>query len=959
MFPNTKSDLNSQKNTQEEVFHASFDAVALRQTLYTVFWWVGHSSFLHRTRLMIHPLRILTQVLLGLAISTAAVAQSLQVIPPRLDFGPHKKGALATAQLQVKNTQEDAIVVLVKTSGTAFSATPDTLRLETGTAQIISLQFQAEQIGDYDGALSLQVKSFFKADTKEVPLRARAVEPQLVFQPAAQIDLGTVAIGQVAEGSFILKNTGEVAIQIDSLRWAELHTGFQLKSAPPHLLEPGKQALITLAFAPKSGGEHSNHLFVVSPDLPQMGLDVNSRVLAPRAAVSPLPAVGIDYETVELGQSSVRKVTLLNLGQADLYIESMEMTGSGFLLPSTVLPATLAPDQRLELAVPFQPKIEGLQQGLLHVQTNDPTATDIRIPLSGRGQISPPRIEILNGTSIHFGSVPIGKTSRDHLLLWNRGGSPYTVQLDLREDVGIEFNLGNSATLLQPGESSKISLDFSPKEIGMRQAALDISTESGPHVLRLQGVGQFLKLSPATVDFGQVAVGENSSQIIEIANIGNADLTINQIRSTSEDFTVYTQIDPSNRLLLPANSLRTLPVHIAFSPSSRGTVSGNLRLDGFWEEGTETLDVLLNGTGVAAEIEIHPTGVVDFGYVVLGETEERTLVATNSGDTILQVEAHPETPEVRVDPAHFSLDPGQSTRLKIYFSPGALGERLGRVLLVSNDVKDKARPLKFKGQGALKNIDLARIAKLFATRKEKDLNLPVGWNNTPVVQKDGTKIDVAFEIPDSLRQALIGRDFTVEWTKLDANYDPKGSSKQTVVKIYESSEGRVLAEDLNLRLTEKDNRRVRVKITTSSYPGAPPQSISQILQAGGWKWEFEAKPLISFLTIRPGRDYKDSAGNLVKGQTERLIGLPGLAFAGWHNVDNPSVSGIHFTAIGNVLEALSTENSLAVSMGLAVSFYKDQFLFGFGWDVYDTRQKAKRKGSQDYIMTFKYSGLFK
>jgi len=56
---------------------------------------------------------------------------------------------------------------------------------------------------------------------------------------------------------------------------------------------------------------------------------------------------------------------------------------------------------------------------------------------------------------------------------------------------------------------------------------------------------------------------------------------------------------------------------------------------------------------------------------------------------------------------------------------------------------------------------------------------------------------------------------------------------------------------------------------------------------------------------------------------------------------------------------LSTENSLAISMGLAVSFYKDQFLFGFGWDVYDNRSKAKRKGSQDYIMTFKYSGLFK
>jgi len=908
---------------------------------------------------MIRPLRTLAQILLGFAVTTAATAQSIQIDPPALDFGPTKKGLTSTTQLEVKNLEEDAIEVFVKTAGSQFSAASDTLRLAAGAVHIISVDFNTDHTGTYEGTLSLQVKGFFKAENTEVPLSARAVEPQLTLLPPEKVDLGTLTIGQAAQGSFTLRNSGEVAIQIDSLRWANPHSGFRVTTPLPSAIAPGEQTQLTLSFSSKGGGDYHNRLLLVSPDLAEVGLDISVRVLAPRAAVSPLPAVGINYGTVELGQSAARKVTVLNLGQTDLQIESMEVTGSGFLLPSTTLPATLAPDQRLELTVPFQPKIEGLQQGLLHLQTNDPTTADLRIPLSGRGQISPPRIEILNGTSIHFGSVPIGKTSKDHLLLWNRGGSPYTVQLELREDVGFEFNLGNSATLLQPGESSKISLDFSPKEIGMRQATLDVSTEAGSHTLRLQGTGQFLKLSPATVDFGQVAVGENSSQIIEIANIGNADLTINQIRSTSEDFTVYTQIDPSNRLLLPANSLRTLPVHIAFSPSSRGTISGNLRLDGFWQEGTETLDVLLNGTGVAAEIEIHPTGVVDFGYVVLGETEQRTLVATNSGDTQLQVEAHPETPEVRVEPTRFSLGPGQSTRLKVFFSPDALGERLGRILLVSNDVKDKARPLKFKAQGALKNIDLARIVQLVSTRKEKRLDLPVGWNSTPAVQKDETKIDVAFEIPDSLRQALIGREFTVEWIKLDANYDPKGSVKQAKVKIYESSEGRVLVEDLNLRLTEKENRRVRLKITTSSYPGAPPQSISQVLQAGGWKWEFEAKPLVSFLTIRPGRNYKDGDGNTVKGQTERLIGLPGLAFAGWHNVDNASISGIHFTAIGNVLEALSTENSLAVSMGLAVSFYKDQFLFGFGWDVYDTRPKSKRKGSQDYIMTFKYSGLFK
>jgi len=894
-----------------------------------------------------------------LFLATITFAQSVQVTPRALLIPPTKPNSAIEAELLVKNVQDDPIEVLTGVINGPFTISPDTLRIPPAAQRPLTVVFKASEVQSYEGTLSLQVKDFFKGDKTTVSVRASVVRPQLALHPTNSLVFDSVDTRQTAQAFFTLKNTGEVDAPIDSIYWRQQPTPFQLIEDMPSTLRPGQQVECSITLRSEQGGSFSNQLRIVSPDHPPLELDVSARVNAPLAAVSPLPDVGVQYQTVDIGGSAVRTVTVLNKGLADLRINTAEVTGSGFLTPDVPTPTTLPPGERVEIRIPFQPKLVGQQRGQLRLETDDPLAPDISIPLRGEGQISPPRIEVLNGTNVHFDSVPLGKTQRDHVLLWNRGGTPYTARIEMRDGDGIEFSLGSNSILLQPGESGKVAIDFSPKEIGLRESKIGIVTEQGERTLLLQGIGQFLKLSPSTVDFGQIAVGETGSQIVELANIGNADLTIDQIRSTSSEFTIYTQMDPANRLVLPANSLRTLPIHVAFSPSSRGTLSGALRIDGFWEEGTETLDVLLNGTGVAAEIEINPTGVVDFGYVVLGETEERTLVATNSGDTILQVEAHPETPEVRVDPATFSLGPGESTRLKVSFTPGALGERLGRVLLVSNDVKDKARPLTFKGQGALKNIDLSRITRVIATRKEEGLPLPINWNNTPIVQKDETKIDVVFDLPDSLREALVGREFIVEWTTLDENYDPKGASQQTSVKIYESSEGRVLAEDINLRLLEKSNRRVRLKVTTRSYPGAPPQSISQILQAGGWKWEFEAKPLVSFLTIRPGRNYEDADGNRVKGKTERLIGLPGIAFAGWHNVDNPSISGIHFTAIGNVLEALSTENSLAVSLGLAVSFYKDQFLFGFGWDVYDTRPKDKRKGSQDYIMTFKYSGLFK
>ena len=940
MFRRTESDLNRRKEYPKGSFPLLCD-VELRQVLYSVFRLVGRSSFL--------PLLVL------LILPAVLPAQPLAIDPQTLDLGEIGVGVEARASIAVENLQDDALEVIVGISGDGFSALSDTLRLDSKSVGRVEVRFRAAASGQYAGELTLQVAALFKDQRLVVPLQAVAVVPTLVLLPAEGLDFGAVAVGHVAMAAVVVKNTGTVPS--GQLAVADLQAPFSVAVAVGPLA-PGGEMRIEVAFAPTRSGAVATEFAISSPDFGTWSIPLRGSGLTAQAAFSPLPQVGIDFGPVEVGQRATRRVTILNQGQAELHLGNVALEGAAFALATGDSAATVAPQGRLALRVAFVPQREGRQSGVLRLHTSDPQAAAVAMPLAGRGQISPPRIEILNG-DIDFGNVPIGKTARGHLLLWNRGGQPGVVEVAVAADEGVEFGLDQQSALVQPRASAQIGLKFSPKETGERQATLHVEADAARQTVRLQGVGQFFALSPATIDFGRVAVGESSSRVVELANVGNADFEIHQLRSTSSEFTAHTSIDADSKFLLPAHSQRTLPLHVAFSPSARGAISGTLRLDGLGAHELMALDILLKGNGVAAEIELNPAGVVDFGYVVLGSQVERTFVATNVGDTVLQVEAHPQSEEAHVEPARFALAPGESARLTLFFAPDALGERRGRVLLVSNDVKDRARPLEYKGHGALADIDLAQIVEVSTSRGEKTQPLAVGWNNVPIVQKDGTNLNVALEIPDSLRQALIGRELVVEWTQLDENYAPKGKNNTQQVAIYESSGGRVLVEDLNLRLSEADTRRVRLKITTHSYPGAPPQSVSQILEAGGWKWEFEAKPLVSFLTIRPGRDYTDADGQAVQGKTERLIGLPGLAFAGWHNVDNPAISGIHFTAIGNVLEALSTENSLAISLGVAVSFYKDQFLFGFGWDIYDSRPQAKKKGSQDYIMTFKYSGLFK
>lgn len=891
-----------------------------------------------------------------LALAASVGAEQVSVRPRSIDLGNVAVGVRVESQITLINNADEAIEVSLSASE-PLTLPVESLTLEGGSEREIEIAFTAWKPGPFQSEVAVEVKKLFGSDGLSVPVTATAARPGLLVDPP-EIEFDSVAVGATARRVLLLNNNGPVPLQIDSIYLAGGTGPFAILLPDRLSLEPGASGEVTLEFTPPGDGRLVDRLILTATEVrDRVEVAVGGVGLAAAAVVSPLPEVGLDFGRSETGQRSSATVTVLNHGRAPLEISGIELSGEGFSVSSAGNTLTLEPDGRGGIEVDYHPTFPGVSTGTLSLATSDPERPRISFPLKGTAFVGPPEIVVVGERAVDMGRVAVGKTSRQPLLIWNRGGSPFAVATEVKGE-GEEFEVENSSYLLQPGESASVGLSFRPQTTGFRKALLEIGTEKGPTVLPLTGTGRYLELSPTTAEFGRVPVGEASNAVIDLTNVGNADFTVTRVLSTSPDFTVHTQVSADGEYGLPANSLRSLPVKVTFTPTLRGPRSGTLRLEGFWEEGSEAFDILLSGTGIAAEIELHPSGPVDFGYVFVGDTGTRTLVATNIGDTALRVAASTLSREAFLEPASFSLQPGESTRLQLSFSPRSLGDRFAQILLVSNDVRDKAQPVKLKGHGALPSIDLTQVSGVTASRGSRSRSLSVPWTGNPLVVIDGTRIDLTFAVPDSLKAALVGRKMEVEWVELDEGYGPVGPSKRLEVNIYDDDLNLVPADALNLRLEEAGMKRVRLKITTRSHPGAAPQGISQVFEVGGWKWEFEAKPLVSFLTIRPGRDYTDADGNKVEGETQRLIGLPGIAFAGWHNPDNASVSGIHLTAIGNVLEALSTDNAIAVTLGIALSAYKDRLLFGFGWDIYDSRPAVKQKGTQDYIMTIKYSGLF-
>ena len=701
-------------------------------------------------------------------------AQSLQVQPDSLDFGALKAGRTGLLEVSVRNAGSEDLEIRVQVEGEGFSAPTDTLHLAAGGHRSLAVEFSAADTGAYAGELSLQTGELFGTEQGRVGLGASVERPRLILRPGPGqgLDAGPAPVGRVVRRSLELVNAGRVELAIDSLSIEPRGGPFSLAGDPPRRMTPGAGGRVDVLFRPAGDGGYRARVRVHSPDLPDTWVPLAGEGMAPRLAVSPLPEVGIDFESVEVGSDSRRPLTLINQGRGDLDL-SLQLADEAFEAAGDTA-IHLEPGARRDVGVRFHPRYEGPAGAVLSLSSNDPQRRLVEVPLTGLGRVAPAQVEVLENSPLHFGSVPVGKEARAPLLMWNRGGSPCMVRLELEEESGPEFGLETGTLLLNPGESGRVELTFRPQEVGLRQAALLVHTEAGPRRLELQGSGRFLQIMPSAHDFGRVPVGESGSGIIELTNTGNSDFSIGRIHSTSDDFTIFTQLSPDGEYLLPANGLRSLPVRVTFAPSARGPVSGTLRLEGFWEGAAATLEVLLNGTGVAAEIELHPSGVLDFEHVVVGESGQRTLVATNSGDTALQVEANPLSEEARVEPAAFSLDPGESTTLHVHFSPEALGERFAQILLISNDVSDKAQPIKIRGRGALGSIDLPSIVSVLATGKSEEKRLDVPWNPAPLILRDGTRIDLRIDIPDTLRPALEGRRIDVEWVQLDENYDPQG-----------------------------------------------------------------------------------------------------------------------------------------------------------------------------------------
>lgn len=104
--------------------------------------------------------------------------------------------------------------------------------------------------------------------------------------------------------------------------------------------------------------------------------------------------------------------------------------------------------------------------------------------------------------------------------------------------------------------------------------------------------GSSLVASATKVDFGTVAVGTSTSQLLTLTNMGNVNVSIAQVSATGKGFSVS---GGSKVVLAPRQEVT---VSVGFNPAKTGKTQGTLSVTS--DAGSSVVRVALSGSGGAA-----------------------------------------------------------------------------------------------------------------------------------------------------------------------------------------------------------------------------------------------------------------------------------------------------------------------------------------------------------------------
>jgi hypothetical protein len=613
------------------------------------------------------------------------------VLSPSLasvNFGNVAVGSTSSQSLTVTNTGTATVDISQATiTGTGFTivgGNPSST-IPVGQSSTVQVQFAPQSASTVNG--SLTITSDASNSPLAIALTGTGTQGGLSFSPG-NVNFGSVVVGQSGTQTVKLTNSGNTSVTVNLAQISG--SGYAMSGfTTPTTLTAGQSASVNVQFSPTAtGGSVGGIVFTDNaPGSPQSvtltgsGISANSTLTANPGSVA--------FGSVTVGSDGSQTITLTNSGGTSVTISQASISGTGFSMTGLTAPLTLSSGENTGFVTRFTPTAAGNSSGTITI-TSNATDSTLSIALSGtgaQGKLS------ANPASVNFGSILAGASASIPVTLTNTGTANVTISAASASGTGFSISGLTVPQTIDPNMSASFTAKFAPTVAGTDSGSVSITSNApgSPLVIALSGTATAnqpqLTISPASVSFGNVNVGSNTTQNITLTNSGNATLTISAASASGTGFSISGLTLPAN---ITAGNSATLVAK--FAPSASGAASGSISITS--NAPGSPAGIALSGTGVAATYLLGASPAsISFGSETDGTGISQNVTLTNSGNSNVTVSS------VSVSGAGFSasgvnsgsvIAPGKTATLTVTFDPSTAGAATGTVTVASNATNSPA-----------------------------------------------------------------------------------------------------------------------------------------------------------------------------------------------------------------------------------------------------------------------------
>ena len=335
-----------------------------------------------------------------------------------------------------------------------------------------------------------------------------------------------------------------------------------------------------------------------------------------------------------------------------------------------------------------------------YICVGDPTGfqTELLDANSGAVIVSPFATTIggISSLGLAFPIALLGSTNAPQAARVTFTGSSGTVTL-FTPSPGGGFTTGIDKTLGACGEingSAVTLVDLSPAApsvLGNKNSGLPSIATIG-----LQTFTPSATWTPATLNFGAVAVGTTDAKTLSITNSGTIALNVTKITSSSPRFPVTPAA-----MTVPAGQSST--VQISFQPTAATSYSATLSFQTN-DPSHPTVTIPMTGTGGYPATTWAPPSLA-FGTVQVGTTGQDALSITNTGAVPLSISAiSSSAPQFAATAQALTVQPGQTATIQIIFSPAAPTSYSATLSFQTNDPSHPTVTIPMTGSGVTPTV---------------------------------------------------------------------------------------------------------------------------------------------------------------------------------------------------------------------------------------------------------------